>query len=693
MADASHKLQRGANIALPEGQLGIRLSFQAGSAAVFGCLLGIAAKIRNGGDVVAIGSPRSSVSELSVRSSTASELLFELEPTKISTDVAKIVFCALADPKQHRKCGSLGLSITVLGTTGTVARYDLTEDDQSGAASVVGELYRRGAGWKFRAVGQGFKDGLEPLATFLGSDLQTLSRALMPPPQPPPTQASAAPVSPTATREVDAGRHPERRTSPASAALRPRPAEAVAPDSGFIDGVFRSGPWVLSERGIAANGGEHERPPIERELLNVRGDHCGLLWPAAFAFQPLDGTALPPAPAEMLTHGRSLGEAGLAELPSVAALDPRSRRDEDVPPGARIFAAGGSPPRLVAVNASDGRAWWKAPISRGWVPIGRCPPPADLPLHASGAVGSQAGVFYAGARSLVHLLPRQRPTFEVIDADGTPVAPPTVLQDLVLLPLNASEGLTILKRQGGGITERSAVDDPAAPSQPLGAAVTDGEAGTAFWIGASGFLTYEADGDGARARWHAWPADVVGLPHLRPYRARNGRLWAFCVETSSGGAVRGRAIACALSTVGSRERKALMGPLLAVGSSSYRVRERFRDPWSAHAEEEINVGLDYPGRWLMPLMRLGSSRTVVGLVDQPAGDAAAVREFVFREGPSATREIALALHSDNGGLDLLGQTYRISSTDDLEMFMDDDRFCILHPESSQCASWSTSSSR
>ena len=37
-----------------------------------------------------------------------------------------------------------------------IARYDLSEDASTETAMVFGELYRAGAEWKFRAVGQGY---------------------------------------------------------------------------------------------------------------------------------------------------------------------------------------------------------------------------------------------------------------------------------------------------------------------------------------------------------------------------------------------------------------------------------------------------------------------------------------------------------------------------------------------------------
>ena len=45
-----------------------------------------------------------------------------------------------------------------------IARYDLSEDASTETAMVFGELYRNGAEWKFRAVGQGYSTGLAGIA-------------------------------------------------------------------------------------------------------------------------------------------------------------------------------------------------------------------------------------------------------------------------------------------------------------------------------------------------------------------------------------------------------------------------------------------------------------------------------------------------------------------------------------------------
>jgi tellurium resistance protein TerD len=49
-----------------------------------------------------------------------------------------------------------------------IARYDLSEDASSETAMLFGEVYRSGAEWKFRAIGQGYASGLRGIALDFG---------------------------------------------------------------------------------------------------------------------------------------------------------------------------------------------------------------------------------------------------------------------------------------------------------------------------------------------------------------------------------------------------------------------------------------------------------------------------------------------------------------------------------------------
>ena len=92
---------------------------------------------------------------------------------KLPQDVAKVVFAVTiyeADQRRQNFGMVANAFIRVVNADGgaELARYDLSEDASTETAMVFGELYRHGAEWKFRAVGQGFSGGLGPLARSYG---------------------------------------------------------------------------------------------------------------------------------------------------------------------------------------------------------------------------------------------------------------------------------------------------------------------------------------------------------------------------------------------------------------------------------------------------------------------------------------------------------------------------------------------
>ncbi|OIV38508.1 chemical-damaging agent resistance protein C [Mangrovactinospora gilvigrisea] len=91
----------------------------------------------------------------------------------VPQDVAKIVFPVSiyeAEARQQNFGQVRNAYIRVLNQAGgaEVARYDLSEDASTETAMVFGELYRNGAEWKFRAIGQGYASGLRGIAQDFG---------------------------------------------------------------------------------------------------------------------------------------------------------------------------------------------------------------------------------------------------------------------------------------------------------------------------------------------------------------------------------------------------------------------------------------------------------------------------------------------------------------------------------------------
>lgn len=93
--------------------------------------------------------------------------------SKVATDIDKIVITVtIHDAEQRRQnFGQVSNAFIRLVNSESnveVVRFDLAEDASTEAAMVFGELYRNGAEWKFRAVGQGYAGGLRALAQQYG---------------------------------------------------------------------------------------------------------------------------------------------------------------------------------------------------------------------------------------------------------------------------------------------------------------------------------------------------------------------------------------------------------------------------------------------------------------------------------------------------------------------------------------------
>ena len=93
--------------------------------------------------------------------------------SRVPADVDKISICVTiheASARQQNFGMVSNAFVRCVNADGgvEVARYDLSEDGSIETAMIFGEVYRHGGDWKFRAVGQGFKGGLGPLASSFG---------------------------------------------------------------------------------------------------------------------------------------------------------------------------------------------------------------------------------------------------------------------------------------------------------------------------------------------------------------------------------------------------------------------------------------------------------------------------------------------------------------------------------------------
>jgi tellurium resistance protein TerD len=95
---------------------------------------------------------------------------------KVPAEVERIVVAvtiheAAARNQSFGQVSNAFIRVVNDGNAAEIARYDLSEDASTETAMIFGEVYRNGADWKFKAVGQGFAGGLGPLAGSFGVDI------------------------------------------------------------------------------------------------------------------------------------------------------------------------------------------------------------------------------------------------------------------------------------------------------------------------------------------------------------------------------------------------------------------------------------------------------------------------------------------------------------------------------------------
>lgn len=91
----------------------------------------------------------------------------------LGDDVKKLIFAVTVHDSEARKQSFGQVSNAFIRVVNKadgkeLARFDLSEDASTETAMVFGELYRHNDEWKFKAIGQGFKGGLVPMAKTFG---------------------------------------------------------------------------------------------------------------------------------------------------------------------------------------------------------------------------------------------------------------------------------------------------------------------------------------------------------------------------------------------------------------------------------------------------------------------------------------------------------------------------------------------
>ncbi|MER6140365.1 TerD family protein [Streptomyces sparsogenes] len=167
------EMVKGGNAFVPSVPLRIAVRHGLDAAAM---LLTEAGRVRGDGDVVFHGAPvhpsgavrltGDGVGGVGGEDGTA---WLEVGLPTVEEEIVRVLVVGSTESGAMRDVA--GLSVEAFAPDGTsVARYDVT-DGGGETAMVLAELYRRAGGWKFRAVGQGYVDGLAGLATDHGVDV------------------------------------------------------------------------------------------------------------------------------------------------------------------------------------------------------------------------------------------------------------------------------------------------------------------------------------------------------------------------------------------------------------------------------------------------------------------------------------------------------------------------------------------
>lgn len=192
----------------------------------------------------------------------------EADLAALEAGVDRVVLAASADGGPFGLVRDLTLLLyDAAAPAEPIALFPVTAETGRETAMICGELYRRGEGWKFRALGQGYESGLVGLATEFGISVDDgesadgATRAGERPataPAPPPQQPVPAPPVPQSAPPGPHASGVATRPTPLPPPAPPGPPPVPQPTGpGYGDD-----PWAPAARQPAGSGyGYPQMPP------------------------------------------------------------------------------------------------------------------------------------------------------------------------------------------------------------------------------------------------------------------------------------------------------------------------------------------------------------------------------------------------------------------------------------------------
>ncbi|MDL4815838.1 TerD family protein [Actinomadura opuntiae] len=257
-------MQKGANTAVPVPAVRVEVGWQSGpgvpDADASALLLTDSGRVRSDDDFIFYNQPAhasGAVRHEGKRPGPTTVDALSVDLGRVEPGVERIVIAASADGGTFGQFQGLYVRVADASGGTEVARFD-SPGATSETAFVLGELYRRQGGWKFRAVGQGYDSGLAGLASDFGITVDDPGQASAPPPP----QQPAAPPAP-----------PQPQAAP------PAPPQPQAPPPGQY----------------APPGGQYTPPPPPGQYAPPPGQYAPPPPPGQYA-PPPDQYAPPPPP-------------------------------------------------------------------------------------------------------------------------------------------------------------------------------------------------------------------------------------------------------------------------------------------------------------------------------------------------------------------------------------------------------------
>lgn len=190
MTAMTHAMLKGSNVPLDAPAVRAVLRWTPGAGVpdvdASALLLGTGGRVRSDEDFVFYNQPRhpSGLVRRLPKRSAAEGLTDTIEADlgALDASVEQVVIAASSDGAAFQQVRDLRILLYDAGSAGgePLAVFDVRPETGEETAIICGELYRRGDGWKFRAVGQGYPTGLVGLATAFGISVDEAEAAAEP---------------------------------------------------------------------------------------------------------------------------------------------------------------------------------------------------------------------------------------------------------------------------------------------------------------------------------------------------------------------------------------------------------------------------------------------------------------------------------------------------------------------------------